>query len=113
MYVYLRAHPTIVFQRISEIMKSKLDGAGVAHANRISTPNLQVSMTEAESTPAPLSISWTQTAHERSAALRRDRIAVVAYYMSEARGFTPGHDAEDWLLAQAQVDAADAGTFSG
>jgi hypothetical protein len=31
--------------------------------------------------------------------------------MSEARGFAPGHDLEDWALAQAQVDAQDADTF--
>jgi hypothetical protein len=38
---------------------------------------------------------------------------VVAYYLSEARGFAPGHDADDWLLAQSQVDAIDAGMVEG
>jgi hypothetical protein len=52
-----------------------------------------------------------KTAHERSAELRRDRIAVVACCLSEARGFVPGHDTDDWLLAQAQVDTTAAGTF--
>ena len=28
--------------------------------------------------------------------------------MSEARGFGPGHDDEDWLLAQSAIDALDA-----
>jgi hypothetical protein len=39
---------------------------------------------------------------------RHDRIARAAYYLSEARGFELGHDAEDWLLAQSAIDALDA-----
>jgi DUF2934 family protein len=103
----------MVFETTNEIMNSKLDGAGIAHADQLSTPHLRMLMTDAEHAPVPESISWTQTAHERSAALRHERIAVVAYYMSEARGFAPGHDADDWLLAQAKIDAIDAGTFEG
>jgi hypothetical protein len=95
------------------MMKSKLDGAGVAHTDQHSTPQLRTLMLEAQHAPMPESISWTQTAHERSTAVRRDRIAVLAYYMSEARGFAPGHEAEDWLRAQEQVDALDAGSFEG
>jgi hypothetical protein len=68
-------------------------------------------MAEAEHAAVPESIRWTQSAYERSAATRRDRIAIVAYFLSEARGFAPGHEAEDWALAQAEVDAQDAGTF--
>jgi len=71
-------------------------------------------MTEAERVPEPpVSINWTRAAHQRSAEQRRARIAVVAYYLSEARGFAPGHDADDWLLAQSQVDAIDAGMVEG
>lgn len=92
-------------------MKSKLDGASVAHAKKDATPHLRALMPEPE--PALVSISWTPTAHQKSATLRRERIALVAYYMSEARGFAPGHEAEDWGLAQAQVDAKDAGNFEG
>lgn len=92
-------------------MNSKLDGAGVTHTDQHSSPQLRMLMNEAAKSEVPESIRWTQTAHERSAATRRDRIAVLAYLMSEARGFAPGHDAEDWLLAQAKVDAEDAGIF--
>jgi hypothetical protein len=53
------------------------------------------------------SIRWTQSLQEH-----RDRIAVAAYYISEARGFAPGHDVEDWLLAQAQIEGDDAASFS-
>jgi len=33
-------------------------------------------------------------------------IAQAAYYLAEHRGFEPGHDLEDWLLAESQIDAA-------
>ena len=37
---------------------------------------------------------------------RRALIAEVAYYRSERRGFEPGHEMEDWLSAEAEVDTA-------
>jgi hypothetical protein len=37
---------------------------------------------------------------------RRALIAQVAYYRSERRGFEPGHETEDWLGAEAEVDTA-------
>jgi hypothetical protein len=36
---------------------------------------------------------------------RRELIAVEAYLRAERRGFEPGHDAEDWAAAEADVDA--------
>lgn len=37
---------------------------------------------------------------------RRDAlIAQAAYFRAEKRGFAPGHEAEDWLAAEAEVDA--------
>lgn len=94
-------------------MKSKPDGAGVSHSHPLSTPHMRVLMTEPEEAQESESIRWTHTAHESSATLRRDRISIRAYYLSEARGFTPGHDAEDWLLAQTPIDAIDAETSAG
>jgi hypothetical protein len=32
-------------------------------------------------------------------------IAKAAYYRAEKRGFAPGHEAEDWLAAESEVDA--------
>lgn len=37
---------------------------------------------------------------------RLQRIATAAYYRAEARGFVPGLEMEDWLQAEAEVDAA-------
>jgi hypothetical protein len=32
-------------------------------------------------------------------------IAEAAYYRAERRGFEPGHETEDWIAAEAEVDA--------
>lgn len=34
------------------------------------------------------------------------QIQEVAYYKAEQRGFAPGHELEDWLAAEAEVDKA-------
>ena len=36
---------------------------------------------------------------------RNSLIAIAAYYLAERRGFEPGHEIEDWLEAEAQVEA--------
>ena len=38
--------------------------------------------------------------------LRRELIAQAAYYRAQRRGFAPGHEAEDWLAAESEVDTA-------
>lgn len=35
---------------------------------------------------------------------RRALIAEAAYFRAERRGFAPGHEAEDWLAAEVEVD---------
>jgi len=35
---------------------------------------------------------------------RRRMIAEAAYYLAERRGFAPGHEEDDWLQAEAQID---------
>jgi hypothetical protein len=39
------------------------------------------------------------------AAWRRAMIAECAYYRAERRGFAPGHEREDWLQAEREIDA--------
>jgi len=36
---------------------------------------------------------------------RQQLIVEAAYHRAEARGFEPGHELEDWLSAEAEVDA--------
>jgi hypothetical protein len=35
---------------------------------------------------------------------RRNMIARAAYYRAEKRQFAPGHEVEDWIAAEADVD---------
>ncbi len=37
---------------------------------------------------------------------RRALIAQAAYFRAERRSFAPGHEAEDWLAAEIEVDTA-------
>jgi hypothetical protein len=36
---------------------------------------------------------------------RHERIERAAYRRAEARGFEPGHELEDWLAAEREIDA--------
>ena len=42
---------------------------------------------------------------EVSEGMRRDMIAQAAYLRAEGRGFIGGNEVEDWLAAEAEVDA--------
>jgi hypothetical protein len=35
---------------------------------------------------------------------RQAMICEAAYFLAEKRGFDPGHDVDDWLLAEQQID---------
>jgi hypothetical protein len=37
---------------------------------------------------------------------RQIMICEAAYYIAEHRGFEPGHDMDNWLAAERQIDAA-------
>ena len=39
-----------------------------------------------------------------SAEERRSMIALAAYFRAERRNFGPGHELEDWVAAEAEVD---------
>jgi hypothetical protein len=47
----------------------------------------------------------TSTARQVTPEERRRLIAENAYLRAERRGFTAGHETEDWLAAEAEVDA--------
>jgi hypothetical protein len=40
----------------------------------------------------------------RPAKPREALIAEIAYFRAQRRGFEPGHELEDWLAAEAEVD---------
>lgn len=60
------------------------------------------STTPAKSTagPAPAAAGMAVSADER-----RAMIAQAAYLRAERRGFAPGSEVEDWLAAEADIDA--------
>lgn len=35
---------------------------------------------------------------------RRRHVELAAYFMAERHGFTPGHEHEDWIAAEAEID---------
>jgi len=56
---------------------------------------------------APGAASQKPTEALRAVASDRHRlIARTAYYLAERRGFCAGHELEDWLDAQREVDGA-------
>jgi hypothetical protein len=57
-----------------------------------------------EIAPAPAPALMTRRI-EISADTRRGMIAEAAYLRAERRGFEHGHDVEDWLAAEAEVNA--------
>ena len=57
----------------------------------------QVQKTKSVERSAPASTSLSPEA-------RTQQIATLAYYKAEARGFAPGHELEDWLEAEHELD---------
>jgi hypothetical protein len=45
--------------------------------------------------------------------VRRGMIAEAAYLRAERRGFSPGYEEEDWLAAEAEVDALVKARYGG
>jgi len=54
---------------------------------------------------APKSAGTPASAPVVSADVRRGMIAKAAYLRAERRGFGPGSEVEDWLIAEREVDA--------
>ena len=66
------------------------------------------------SSPRPARKSTTKKSRSVAAKLdsnlnsqkRHALIAEAAYLRAERRGFTPGHEVEDWVAAEAEIDLA-------
>jgi hypothetical protein len=84
--------------------RSEISNAGSAPpATPVATPNAAPAKRAAKpkagkaSTPAPRAQVSEDT--------RRGMIAESAYLRAERRGFAPGHEDEDWVAAEREVDA--------
>jgi Protein of unknown function (DUF2934) len=65
-------------------------------ARAASTPQRAASRRERAAPQPPSSLSGEA---------RHELVAIGAYLRAERRGFAPGHAEEDWLAAEAEVDA--------
>lgn len=65
-------------------------------AGALPTPSLTVAIVAAP--------PRDRTLDEVPACIRRDMIEQAAYRRAEQRGFAPGHELEDWLAAEIEVD---------
>ncbi len=79
-------------------------GTGESTSSRESsaTSNRPPRKRAASATPDTASTLGSMTV---SADVRRGMIAEAAYLRAERRGFAPGHEDEDWLAAEKEVDA--------
>lgn len=44
-----------------------------------------------------------ESAADPGAESRHEAVARAAYFLAQARGFAPGHELDDWLVAEQQV----------
>ena len=77
------------------------------NSKQASTGNRARSAANTASPTGSRPASSTQTTAEA----RWRRTAVAAFYRAQARGFAPGRELEDWLEAEREVDALEAGRY--
>lgn len=53
----------------------------------------------------PIIVRMAESQAEHRASHRHAMVAEAAYLRSERRGFAPGHELEDWLNAELEVEA--------
>jgi len=71
------------------------------------TVSIGAATSEAESTVrSQVVFAETLVVSPEDVEVRRQRIAEAAYLRAASRGFAPGAELEDWLQAEAAVDAA-------
>jgi len=77
--------------------RTKTPGNGTT--SRKSVAVMPAPKTEVEKKSSSMNLS----AVNRSAMNLEEQIRVRAYQLYEERGYTPGHEAEDWLVAEREV----------
>jgi hypothetical protein len=71
------------------------------------TPDTHESITQSPTKFAKRARPATQPAEPEStrSARREQHITEAAYYRAEKRGFEAGHELEDWMAAEQEIDA--------
>jgi hypothetical protein len=73
--------------------------------------NIETGKTCAE--PAPQSTLWDRCIAPRIPENRESSISKSAYIIAQSRGFAPGHELDDWLAAENDLDERLAGEGHG
>ena len=84
-------------------MATKASTPRAATERRVSQQAVPASNPQQRTQPDRRSASDSSTT--LSAEQIHNRIAETAYYRAQERGFAPGFEMEDWLAAEAQVEA--------
>jgi hypothetical protein len=71
-----------------------------ASGNAIADHTLKPVPGEAQSDPSP----FTRQKPAEASESRHQRIERIAYRLAQSRGFAPGHELEDWLAAEREID---------
>ena len=74
--------------------------AEVAGSKAVSTGPADAPLPARRASIKPIKVTVTSRVHED----RHASIAKAAYFRAESRGFAPGHEVEDWLAAEEEVD---------
>lgn len=88
--------------------------AGLQPINEASATSVQASSVEAVESPAEMRKTESRRTSRKQGTRTEprpnlvpinleDEIRNLAYLLSERRGFTPGHETEDWLTAEHEV----------
>jgi hypothetical protein len=72
---------------------------------KVATPSAAPAGSTADSSADPSPFSRPSSAQTMA---REEQIAIAAYDRAARRGFEPGHELEDWLAAEREVDARNA-----
>ena len=86
--------------------ETKAAGAGKS-ARRATTKKEKTAAAERGAKPLETEnpTSKAETGREITPEERWKMIGEAAYYLAEKRGFSGGHPAEDWRMAEAEIDA--------
>ena len=85
-------------------MAAKKERPAPQKAPRTAKPAEQSKPAAAQSKPLPQKSSFSGNARaDLSPDEVRKLVSEAAYYRAKQRGFTPGHEVEDWVQAEAEV----------
>lgn len=67
---------------------------------------MRYTTTKATTNSSPMTSAFLRAASQPGSQKRFDLIATSAYYKAEQRGFMPGHELDDWLTAETEVNTS-------